>query len=114
MKEKVQWIFLWVFVSAFIVLLFVVPIVSHFSKPKREHYYCPVCDAQIEYEAEPEYLESWLNKKGYDLVYKDDAEEYVNNFLSDNPDWIDDILYDNAADYLEDNGWTLIPPEGKK
>ena len=113
MKEKVHWILFWLFIAAFAVLLFVVPIVSYFKGPKRERYYCPVCDAEIDYEAEPEYLEGWLNRKGYDLVYRDFVADYVNDFLSDNPDWIDDILADNAAAYLEDNGWTLIPPEGK-
>lgn len=111
MKEKIHWILFWLFIVAFVVLFFVIPIISYIKKPKRERYYCPVCDSQLEYEADPEDVEAWLNQKGYDLVYRDFASDYVNDFLSDNPDWILDILADNAADYLEENGWTLIPPE---
>ena len=111
MKEKARWLLFWLFIAAFVFLFFGLPIISYINKPKRERYYCPICDSQLEYEADPEDLENWLNKKGYDLVYRDFASDYVNDFLADNPDWILDILADNAEEYLKDNGRELIPPE---
>lgn len=120
--KKLYWPLFWLFIAAFVFLFFGLPIISWAKKPKTERYYCPVCDAEIDYDAEPEYLENWLNEKGYDLVYKDDAWDYVWDYVNENPDviseylycnqdWINDILYDNATDYLEDCGWTLIPPK---
>jgi len=101
----------WLLIAAFLFLYFGLPVISAI-KSKKEIYYCPVCDARIEYEADPEFLEDWLNEKGYDLVYREFLTDYINDFIYDNPDWVSDFLADNAADYLTDNGWTLIPPEG--
>lgn len=64
-----------------------------------------------DYENYVEYVISNLR----DILYDNDLlPGYVDEFLANNPDWVEDILNDRAAEYLEENGWTVIPPGGKK
>lgn len=80
--------------------------------PKKERYHCPICDAQIKYEAEPEDIRSWIEKQGYALIREGELTEYVWEYLQDDDGLFEDLMSDYAEDYLIDNGWTLIPPEG--
>ena len=92
------------------------------SVPERKQQkHCPVCDSPVEYEPDYEYAIRWLEKHDFTVIGKSEKSEFVWDYLINNYDdlmdflndsgWINDILEDHAAAYLEDNGWTVSPPE---
>lgn len=81
---------------------------------KRSYHHCPYCDALIDHEPDPEYLFSWLEKKGYVVIRDDDVREFAWSFFVDDPDQFSDFMNDYAEEYLTNQGWKLIPPEGTK
>lgn len=90
--------------------------------PQTEVEKCPICGQTLDYEIiEAEDVAKWLAKQD-DYIVIDVGFDYSEmqkaayEYYMDDPAFIEeDFLFDDIVlDYLESEGWTIIPPEEKK
>lgn len=88
-------------VAAIVAVWFAIFILPSILAPKKEKYYCPFCDTEIEYEIDPIHVAEWLENK-YGFIVLTDDEKSMNEFIN---------YY--VLDFMNDEGWLVIPPGDK-
>ena len=115
MKDKTREILTLLFIICFVGAFFVVPIISYAKKTKKEKHYCPICDAEVEYEVDPELVAEWLETKNDYIVFRD-GEDYGDiawSYFINDSDCLQDFINDYVIEFMQDKGYLVVAPGDK-